>query len=303
MVEASLSSGEHALQLIRHQCQRLAHLHREVLADTDPEPLHQFRVSLRRLRTALSQFEPALRLPDGVSSSRIAALARRTGRTRDLDVLDQRLEQEILPQLPLAEAQALKPVLRQLRRERDKAFAAVVEALGSGRYRKLLARLEGWQQKPRFTLLGQQPLRAWRQEWHLPLTAALFLEAGWHADSPEAVELHELRKRIKGVRYALEHLEQAIEPQGRAWIAILKQAQTLLGDLHDWQVLEDSLPQRHGHGPSTQLAALRAGIEANRQGRWRQWQELAVQMMQEESRRALATLAAPPAALAPAPSA
>lgn len=299
MAEKSLSSGEHALQLIRHQCQRLNHLHHEVLADTDPEPLHQFRVSLRRLRTTLSQFAPALRLPDGVSSSRIAALARRTGRTRDLDVLDQRLVQEILPQLPAAEAQALEPVLRQLRRERDKSFAAVVEALGSGRYRKLLARLEGWQQEPRFTKLGQQPLRAWRQEWHLPLTAALFLEAGWHATSPEAVELHELRKRIKGVRYSLEDLEQAIEPQGLAWIAILKQAQTLLGDLHDWQVLEDSLRQTHGHGPSTQLAALRAGIEADRQRRWRQWQELAHQMLQEESRRALAALAAPPPALTP----
>jgi CHAD domain-containing protein len=303
MAENNLSSGEHALQLIRHQYQRLVHLQLEVLADTDPEPLHQFRVSLRRLRTALSQFAPALRLPDGVSSSRIAALARRTGRTRDLDVLDQRLEREILPQLPAAEARALKPVLRQLRRERDKAFAAVVVALGSDRYRKLLARLEGWQKEPRFTVLGQQPLRAWRQEWHLPLTAALFLEAGWHADSPEAVELHELRKRIKGVRYSLEHLEQAIEPQGRAWIAILKQAQTLLGDLHDWQVLEDSLRQKHSHAPSPQLTALRSGIEADRQRRWRQWQELAGQMLQEESRRALATLAAPPPALASDPSA
>lgn len=303
MAAKSLSSGEHALQLIRHQCEQLADLHHKVLADTDREPLHQFRVSLRRLRTALSQFAPALRLPDGVSSSRIASLARRTGRTRDLDVLDQRLEQEILPQLPAVEAEALKPMLRQLRRERDKAFAAVVEALGSGRYRKLLARLEGWQQSPRYTELGKQPLRAWRQEWHLPLTAALFLEAGWHADSPEAVELHELRKRIKGVRYSLEHLERAIEPQGRVWIAILKQAQTLLGDLHDWQVLEDSLWQTHGHAPSRQLTALRAGIDADRQQRWRQWQELAARMLREESRRSLTALAAPPPALAPAPSA
>jgi hypothetical protein len=54
-----LSSGAYALDLIQRQVRRLGKLQGEVLADCDPEPLHQLRVSLRRLRTALSQFGPA----------------------------------------------------------------------------------------------------------------------------------------------------------------------------------------------------------------------------------------------------
>ena len=56
----ALSSGAYALDLIQRQVRRLGKLQGEVLADRDPEPLHQLRVSLRRLRTALSQFGPAL---------------------------------------------------------------------------------------------------------------------------------------------------------------------------------------------------------------------------------------------------
>jgi CHAD domain-containing protein len=303
MAEKNLSSGEHAFQLIRHQYQRLVHLQLEVLADTDPEPLHQFRVSLRRLRTALSQFAPALQLPEGVSSGRIAGLARRTGLSRDLDVLRQRLEEEILPRLPVEEARALRPALKRLRRERDQAFEGVVEALQSGRYLKLLARLSRWQTQPVFTPLGHQPLRAWLQEWQQPLSTALFLEPGWYADSPDDGELHELRKRIKGVRYALEHLEEAMDPDGRAWIAILKRAQTILGDLHDWQVLEESLLERPGHRHGQELVALRAGIEADRATRWQQWQQLAAQMLSEQSRRSLPALTEPPFELPADPSA
>ncbi len=294
MPEAGLSSGEHALQLIQQQSRRLGRLHQDVLADNDPEPLHQFRVSLRRLRTALSQFAPALELPEGVSSARIAGLARRTGLTRDLDVLRQRLEEEILPRLPEEERRALRPALKRLRRERGQAFEAVKEALHSSRYLKLLARLGRWQAQPVFTPLGRQPLLPWLQEWHQPLSSALFLEPGWHAASAADDELHELRKRIKGVRYALEHLEEAMDPPARAWIAVLKRAQSILGDLHDWQVLEECLLERPGARAAEQLAVLRSGIEADRAERWRQWQELAARMLREESRRALTALTAPP---------
>ena len=87
----SLTSGAFAQELIHRQIRRLGKLQAEVLADRDPEPLHQLRVSLRRLRTALLQFGPALELPESVSERRIAAVARRTSLCRDLDVLQLRL--------------------------------------------------------------------------------------------------------------------------------------------------------------------------------------------------------------------
>jgi CHAD domain-containing protein len=287
---ASLSNGAHALALIQRQTRRLAALHREVLADEDPEPLHQFRVSLRRLRTALHQFGPALELPDGVGSGRIAALARRTGLCRDLDVLRQRLDTSLLPRLVSEERGALRPALKRLQRERRLAFEAVSEALVSSRYLKLLARLGRWQQRPAFTSLGHQPLVDWLHEWHLPLSGALFLDPGWQASDPRSEELHSLRKRIKGVRYALEHLVELLDAPGQGWIAVLKQAQSCLGDLHDLQVLEACLLERPGQRPGGDLAGLRAELDRQRVEVWGQWRELAALLLLPESRRALPEL-------------
>jgi hypothetical protein len=50
----SLTSGAFAQELIHRQIRRLGKLQGQVLADRDPEPLHQMRVSLRRLRTGIS---------------------------------------------------------------------------------------------------------------------------------------------------------------------------------------------------------------------------------------------------------
>ena len=64
--------GEHAHTLIGDRLARLVALQAEVLADRDPEPLHQMRVSFRRLRSTLEQFSPALLLPDAADPERIA---------------------------------------------------------------------------------------------------------------------------------------------------------------------------------------------------------------------------------------
>ena len=98
----SESSGAYARHRLEQLCERLRRLRPEVLDDRDPEPLHQYRVSLRRLRSLLIQFAPALLLPAKVTPSRIALLARATGATRDLDVLGLRLQHDLLPALPKA---------------------------------------------------------------------------------------------------------------------------------------------------------------------------------------------------------
>lgn len=298
-----LSNGTHALAQIQRQTRRLAALHREVLADEDPEALHQFRVSLRRLRTALRQFAPALELPDGVSPGRIAGLARSTGLSRDLDVLRERLEHGILPRLAAEERQALRPALKRLRRDRQIAFEAVRDALGSSRYLKLLARLGRWAQQPAFTPLGHLPLADWLHEWHLPLSGALFLHPGWLATHPQDESLHELRKSLKGVRYALEHLAEALEAPGHSWISVLKQAQSWLGELHDLQVLEACLLDRPGHGAGRGLEGLRGELERQRSEVWGQWRTLAALLLLPESRRALPALRPLPVAIPPPPSA
>ena len=161
---ASSPCGAVASALVAERLRRVVALQGEVLSDRDPEALHQMRVSFRRLCSTLEQFAPALNLPDAVDPQRIARIRRRLGLTRDLDVLRQRLDQQLLPQLPEREIRQLKPLLKQLKRERQLAFEDLVDTLQGRRYLKLLATLQQWLKQPVFTPLGEEPLAAWRPE-------------------------------------------------------------------------------------------------------------------------------------------
>ena len=282
-----LTSGDYARELIQRQIRRLGKLQGEVLADHDPEPLHQLRVSLRRLRTALTQFGPALVLPESVTDRRIAAVARRTGLCRDLDVLQLRLHQQLLPRLPGDEQQALEKPMKRLARDRSQAFDTLKEALHSSRYLKLLARLHQWQQQPRFTPLGVRPLAAWLYDWQAPFTAGLCLHDGWRVEDPTAEALHDLRKRIKAARYALEHLEDWCGPALRAWIQELRQAQEHLGELHDLQILNLTLGGGRSALKSSRLVVLRSELEGQQAEHWLRWRELALRLQQDHHRHAI----------------
>ncbi|MEB3257519.1 MAG: CHAD domain-containing protein [Cyanobacteriota bacterium] len=283
--DAALSSGEFALELIRRQTRRLGNLQADVLADRDPEPLHQLRVSLRRLRTAMGQFAPALEFPDGVSVRRIAAVARRTGLCRDLDVLHGRLRDELLPRVPDGEQASLEGAMKRLRQDRAQAFTTLHEALHSSRYLKVLARLHKWQHHPRFTALGRLPLMPWLPDWQAPFTAGLFLDPGWLEADSSAETLHALRKRIKQARYSLEHFDRWCEPSLKAWIQDLRAAQDHLGDLHDLQILHRNFIRGDSLKKSLKLPVLQAELEAQQQLCWIRWRELAERLSEESYRR------------------
>ncbi|MCT0201817.1 CHAD domain-containing protein [Synechococcus sp. CS-603] len=294
LTRADLCSGAYAAGLIQRQTRRLGHLQAEVLADQDPESLHQLRVTLRRLRTALGLFDAALVLPEAVRDRRIAKVARHTGLSRDLDVMRGQLCSTWLPQLPGKEQKALKPLLRQLSRDRKRAFAGLAHTLRGAPYLALLSKLQKWQRSPRFTPIGQRPLRSWLFEWQTRACAYLFLQGGWFAVDPSDNALHDLRKCLKGVRYSLEYLE----PFGHAvlsdWIRDLSKAQDCLGDLHDLQVLEAALGDYLGRDRRRTLPALQQLIELQKAQRWGQWLSQAEHLLADDSRRALqASLLAP----------
>lgn len=282
-----LTSGGFAQELIQHQLRRLEKLQPQVIADTDPEALHQLRVSLRRLRTALLQFGPALVLPASLRERRLAAVARRTSLCRDLDVLGLRLKNELVPRLPREERRRLHGAIQGLERERGQALATLVEELRGARYRKLLQRFNGWLKRPQFTPLGQLPLLPWLVEWQAPFSSGLFLHAGWLELNPAAAALHGLRKRIKTARYSLEIVGHWCDPPLLAWIEDLKQAQDLLGELHDLQVLRQLLAKQLDTRKRPDLPVLQAELEAQQLRHWLDWRELAERLHSDRSRTAI----------------
>jgi len=291
---AARPCGDHARDLIAERLARLVGLQAEVLADRDPEPLHQMRVSFRRLRSTLEQFAPALLLPEAADPERIARLGRRLGLTRDLDVLRQRLDEQLLPLLPERELRQLKPVFKQLRRERRLAFEELGEALQGRRYLKLLAHLQAWCKTPRWTVMGEEPLAAWRPELVQAVLAGLTTLPGWWAQGPynaeASADLHRLRRRIKRARYGLSNLELLEPPAFSPWIARLRRLQELLGDLNDLELIEAALHRQLDAPPDQLVPGLCSVLMEQRAECWQLWREHADGLRHSRGRAELQAL-------------
>jgi CHAD domain-containing protein len=81
-----ITVGQFAYQVIAQQYRRMVNQEQGVLADNDPEYLHQMRVGSRRLRTALQVFSQVVKLPRKAGVKQIRNIARTLGSLRDLDV-------------------------------------------------------------------------------------------------------------------------------------------------------------------------------------------------------------------------
>ena len=284
-----LSNGRFARDLLQLQVAKLVQLQTPVSEGKGAEPLHQMRVTMRRLRTTVLQFEPALQLPSAINDQRLAKWVRRLGLARDLDVLRERLEGGFLPQLPEAEVKALRPVLKQLRRERQLAYGHVVEVLQSRSYLEGLAQLQLWLKQPQYTLLGDQPVREWLIEWQGPCLASVFLHPGWQVSSAEGEVdvLHELRRQIKQARYRLENLSALEGVQTAACIDSLKQGQELLGEFNDLQVLQCAINDQVPGRLEEVLPQLEWLLVQHQRHCWEQWRDLVCDVLPSRRRQSL----------------
>jgi CHAD domain-containing protein len=86
-LDLSISLGEDAHQLIRHNFQRFIDQEESGFKDKNPKSLHQMRVGMRRLRIAIQLFSTAIALPKAVSNASIGKIAKSLEETCDLDVL------------------------------------------------------------------------------------------------------------------------------------------------------------------------------------------------------------------------
>jgi CHAD domain-containing protein len=271
------SNGALAHGLVQLQLQRVLKAHQKVLDRGDPEPLHQMRVAMRRLRTTLQQFAPVLELPKAASDQRLAKSVRRLGLVRDLDVLQGRLLNTFLPQLPQEEVAALRPVLRTLQRERDLAQEHLEKVLRSSGHLAMVAALQQWLKKPQFTALADEPARDWLQEWHLPFVQELMLHPGWLVAKPgvDVDTLHDLRKQLKTARYRLENLTAHTGGALQPWVGHLRQGQDLLGELNDLQVLRGAIDDQLAAGLEKTLPQLHALLLFTDARCWDLWREQA----------------------------
>jgi CHAD domain-containing protein len=282
----------HGLLVCKHQ--RLLDLWPQVLADRDPEPLHQMRVACRHLSCTLEQFSPFLDLGDVADPLCFSRIRRAIGATRDLDVLSHQLAIECLPGLPGDESALLALVVKRTARHRRKAFASAARQLSRPGCRKRLRRWQKWLRHPGYTRYADDLVSAWLPELQHQVLADLFWLPGWHASSLEAprsiAQLHQLRRRIKRARYGLLNLEPMKPIAFSPWIGQLKTLQTVLGGLHDLHALEHALSQCYGKQLHAALPTLVKKLADSKLQKWEQWQQHCRQWRSLHQRRALREL-------------
>ena len=200
-LEETLTPGQAAHATL---AEGLAHMQANeegVLASADPEFVHQMRVALRRVRSALRDFREVLGPGFEASSDELRWIAGVLGAARDWDVL----ATFMLPQLLASHGDA--KLARRLRAlvaaRRGKARTAVHAAIGSPRHARLVLGLARALSQPAPGQPGDAPLadfasRVLRKR-HKNLLAHAQGLAGF-----TAAERHALRIAAKRLRYGVE---------------------------------------------------------------------------------------------------
>ena len=236
----------------------LAHLHaneRGTLTGTDPEYLHQMRVALRRLRSALAVFSPPVPESEAEPLARhLKWLASRLGPARDWDVF----VAETLPPIESefgaqGELRAFGARCSELRRA---ANASARRAVRSRRYQRLMLRLAAWIDAEGWRVSGQAPaadaLQTPVAEFAARVLERRYQQArkrGRRLAKRSPAELHRLRIAIKKFRYATDFFA-GLYPGNttRETLKRLGELQDILGAMNDAATVAELMTQGFGGG-------------------------------------------------------
>jgi inorganic triphosphatase YgiF len=195
----------------------------------DPEILHQARVAMRRLRSAMTLFRPTLQSDEFKPlRQELGWFARQLGEARNLDVLVAAYRKEAVPE--------------NLARLREEAYEHVAATLHAARVRALFLRLamwiEGgsWRDRARANReIGALARKRLDRQWEQ------VAQCGPAIDELDADALHRLRVDVKKLRYSAEFLSGLFPHrpacvQRNRFITALKALQERLGELNDLEI-------------------------------------------------------------------
>jgi CHAD domain-containing protein len=263
---------------------------------------------MRRLRTAVTGFAPALLLPKAAKEEKIAKVARRLGELRDLDVLQDALQNQYLPALPTQEQDTLKKVLGTLEKRRQKSLEQVQTTLKGQSYHKLKQAFQAYIDQPTYGELAEISIYEVLPDLLLPSLSKLFLHPAWlvgvkleagEIDVPSALNseivvqllnthgdiLHSLRKQAKRVRYQMELFTDFYGSTYEDYLKDIKEIQSLLGQIQDSFVLAEFLTDALDSEMTEQLPTLAAQLTEARYRAWQEWQPLQERYLNPQTRK------------------
>jgi len=243
-------SAADAFRAISHACLRQLRMNEDVLLDRrDADAVHQARVAIRRLRSAMSMFKDLL--DDGRFAAITGQLKRFSeplGRARNLDIF-------LSETLPAERSRnpddiQLLNLEKYLEEERSEAYAAVGLRLKSDEWRQFLLELVAWINAGPWLSGGaddglDQPASGFAasvlDKW---LRRVRKRGRDLAALSPE--ERHRVRIAAKKLRYGSEFFasldpEKKAVKRRKAFLSVLSDLQDSLGALNDMETGRDIL--------------------------------------------------------------
>lgn len=299
--------GNYAYLAIQKHLKKTVKWETAVKKDKEPEALHQMRIGMRRLRTAVTRFDFAVNLPQLVSNKNIGKIARRLGNLRDLDVLKETLEKRYQPHLPSKEQKSLQKALNALNKQREDVLEDVRATFKDERYKSLKQELEEWLESPIYEPIAFVPIQEVLPDLLLPEVSSFLLHPGWLVGTQteesrieiptewEAAEveqelaengetLHSLRKLAKGLRYQMELFTELYGESYTVYVAEIKNIQDNLGEMQDSVVLAEWLVDVLNSDINKELPTLATMLAENRYQMWQQWQPLQQRYLNGETR-------------------
>jgi len=240
-LEADMSSAA-AFRIIAHQCLHQVVANEPMMCARDAEALHQVRIGLRRLKTALWLFAPLCTDAQiQTIKTEIRWFGELLGPARDADAF---LSEVIFP---LRRRYRDDPGLISLQRtysaQRTKLYDHISQAANSARFRAILLDIAAWIETGRWamnrageaTASRNRPIGEFAEEELTRLRKKLKKKGNDLAELPPA-ERHKLRLHVKKMRYTVEFflsLFPGKKKSKRALLASLKSLQSALGGAND----------------------------------------------------------------------
>jgi triphosphatase len=240
-----------AFQVIARACLYQVVANETALHRGDLEAVHQMRIALRRMRTAISLFSDMLEGPQTEAmKSSLKRLTAQLGPARELDVFVKRVVRRVEERGEPGSGTGM--VAEEIRQRRAQALAAAENVTASAWFRRLMLDAVAWIESGDWTCNDKKPIR----ERSAAVAAAAELKRRTRKIRKQGKDLagldprrrHKLRVGAKKLRYACEFFAGVFPGKKRSrrrtrFAGKLKKLQGALGDLNDIVVHQELATQ------------------------------------------------------------
>jgi CHAD domain-containing protein len=221
---------------INHLLEALSSAVSRIADEASPKSVHRLRTTIRRIESLVAFAGPELGRKQQRTLEHLAALRKRAGKVRDLDV-----QMDLLGAIANGSTAGDRHVLADvLKRKRSRQ----VERLGSA-----ICKLQDSKFFSYLERIGEKTSAVFPEAMGLPVEQARQQLSGLAAEvtSQQPIKprfLHQVRIRMKMIRYLAESGDESADQQ--RFLNALESAQDALGAWHDWEALAKIAEKQFG---------------------------------------------------------